>query len=509
MVSTFDRLFGHHAETPGGAVDPVRAKSPLRAEPLKGLGNGLCAEETITCLAKMLGSRKQRIEEPGGADKIGTVFSPRPQAFAQQLPRASPRGRDLSPRRGSDAGEATQDAAGVASFSGDPTLWSSCGPVRRRFPSADRDSVPLGTFGPAGERSARSASPPRARSPGSKDRRVTEWRQGYNLDDYRSIRVFPDSKHYSSCSAMNPHHAGTDPETEHGGVRGPDGHFKTGCRRRSPANARGTHQDQVSSIAFTLPTQPPAPQGSSPRLTERSQGIQPRFMNGDFNFSILEKVPMRRLVPVPGETVEADGRAANQVVPTPRKIPEQPEEDQRPAAGMSSPRYEKGYGLVPRGSEVQDDAFRFENRTGNRRHFGGSSSSASAGGRSLIRNSSGPLDKGLSAEATQFMSDNFLGPRRGKSPNASPSPSRGPSPTATPPQSPRGGADSVPTIGSWSWGAVSAGGYSADVSAQRAAVTVHRSGFRGEAASNSKESELRRREHNHNRNQSSPLTRWR
>lgn len=522
MVSTHDRLFGSAEGATSCIRDPAkkvpcvlptgpcdeRPKAAALAGqrlPSKDLGNGLCAEASETCNARVLGSRKQRVEEPAASDAVTRlIFSPRNQLLLQSLrapsPRQSPRGRSPDAL-----------AAGTVSV-------ESPRPLQRRFPAADTDNVPLGSCsitGFAGGRSARSASPRGAQSPrGGQDRRVTSWTHGYDPDSYRSIRVFPSSSHYTSSMAIGRSPSPSQKEEEHGGLLGPDNLPRAACLRHSPENARGTH----SSVNFD-----PAPASASDMgsAAEHSELVQPRWLRGDWNFSIMQKMPSKRHLPPPG--------SADQLEATNRDVGEKPATCNRadenellittsepPAAGVQSPRYPRGLGLVPRGAENQDDTFRFEAGIGNRRHFGGAGRSGI-----LPRNASGPLDKGLCAEANQFMSDHyhFLGARRGKSPSASPSHSPGSSPLGSPLQSPRGaGAADGEIGGSLSWGAISAGDAAKAKEAQSAAMTVHRTGLRGEQGFNavqlkesgiSNEAVMRRREFVHERRAVSPLARWR
>lgn len=311
---------------------------------------------------------------------------------------------------------------------------------------------------------------------------------------------------------MNPARVPEAPEAEHHGLIGRHGLPKEDCLRRGGDDARQLRGDEVKkhAIAFT-PLVSDEAAGKTEGGIEKADFMQPRWMDGDFRYSLLQKYPRRRLVTPPGEPLQefagSPREAATQAVPL---------EGEKSPAGLASPRYPRGYGLVPRGSEAQDDRFRFETRWGNRRHFGqGTSGSSRSSPRdalghvTLQRNSSSPLDKGLCAEATQFMDDNFLGPRRGKSPSASPSHSRGASPLGSPLTSPRGLSGA-----SLTWGAVSAGSFAVEAVAQRAALTVHRAGLRGEVAASlrhddAKDAALRRREICHSRHSSSPLMRWR
>ncbi|CAJ1346969.1 unnamed protein product, partial [Effrenium voratum] len=118
---------------------------------------------------KFLGSGKRRLKEPGSGC-AREALSPKSQAWS-----GSPR------------------SLGGSLESED--LKSSCGPVRRRFPSADKISVPLPPWAAPGELSP-CVPPARDRSPRAQDRRVADWTHGYDLDAYRSIRVYPDSSHY-------------------------------------------------------------------------------------------------------------------------------------------------------------------------------------------------------------------------------------------------------------------------------------------------------------------------
>ncbi|CAJ1346961.1 unnamed protein product, partial [Effrenium voratum] len=296
-------------------------------------------------------------------------------------------------------------------------LKSSCGPVRRRFPSADKISVPLPPWAAPGELSP-CVPPARDRSPRAQDRRVADWTHGYDLDAYRSIRVYPDSSHYKTCAALSK--AYFEPQ-EHADLLGPDGMPRGACKRQGSPDARGTQ----SSITFTA-------SGTSPEAGDNLQGMQTRMVGGDWNFSTLSPIPRKRLQS------------------------ESPRQDEVPSAGKVSTRFSWAADMVPHSPQPK-------------RNMRNMQSLESASPRSLIR-SSAALTTGFYAEEPDTLLDSFLGARKGRSPFASPSP--GASPLTSPrsvsatPQS-RG-------FGSLSWGHVSAGGYGPEVAARQAAGTSHR-----------------------------------
>ncbi|CAJ1346959.1 unnamed protein product, partial [Effrenium voratum] len=340
---------------------------------------------------KFLGSGKRRLKEPGSGC-AREALSPKSQAWS-----GSPR------------------SLGGSLESED--LKSSCGPVRRRFPSADKISVPLPPWAAPGELSP-CVPPARDRSPRAQDRRVADWTHGYDLDAYRSIRVYPDSSHYKTCAALSK--AYFEPQ-EHADLLGPDGMPRGACKRQGSPDARGTQ----SSITFTA-------SGTSPEAGDNLQGMQTRMVGGDWNFSTLSPIPRKRLQS------------------------ESPRQDEVPSAGKVSTRFSWAADMVPHSPQPK-------------RNMRNMQSLESASPRSLIR-SSAALTTGFYAEEPDTLLDSFLGARKGRSPFASPSP--GASPLTSPrsvsatPQS-RG-------FGSLSWGHVSAGGYGPEVAARQAAGTSHR-----------------------------------
>ncbi|CAJ1346972.1 unnamed protein product, partial [Effrenium voratum] len=189
---------------------------------------------------KFLGSGKRRLKEPGSGC-AREALSPKSQAWS-----GSPR------------------SLGGSLESED--LKSSCGPVRRRFPSADKISVPLPPWAAPGELSP-CVPPARDRSPRAQDRRVADWTHGYDLDAYRSIRVYPDSSHYKTCAALSK--AYFEPQ-EHADLLGPDGMPRGACKRQGSPDARGTQ----SSITFTA-------SGTSPEAC-RAAGLQSKAAESGF-----------------------------------------------------------------------------------------------------------------------------------------------------------------------------------------------------------------------------------
>ncbi|CAJ1346962.1 unnamed protein product, partial [Effrenium voratum] len=365
---------------------------------------------------KFLGSGKRRLKEPGSGcarEALSPKSQERNSPFAM---------RQVAWGLGgiwqSQAWSGSPRSLGGSLESED--LKSSCGPVRRRFPSADKISVPLPPWAAPGELSP-CVPPARDRSPRAQDRRVADWTHGYDLDAYRSIRVYPDSSHYKTCAALSK--AYFEPQ-EHADLLGPDGMPRGACKRQGSPDARGTQ----SSITFTA-------SGTSPeacRAGDNLQGMQTRMVGGDWNFSTLSPIPRKRLQS------------------------ESPRQDEVPSAGKVSTRFSWAADMVPHSPQPK-------------RNMRNMQSLESASPRSLIR-SSAALTTGFYAEEPDTLLDSFLGARKGRSPFASPSP--GASPLTSPrsvsatPQS-RG-------FGSLSWGHVSAGGYGPEVAARQAAGTSHR-----------------------------------
>lgn len=470
-VSTHERLFGSDSVTFSATTSP--RSSPKRCTSngtsechdaeirsnnddwnSKGWYNSLCSKEN-TNTDYFLGSRKQRIQAPGYSGN--RILSPSPVACMEEV-------------GGSH---------------------SSFGPLRRLYPPA-KDSVPLPPWAPVeslspGMRSmsplrARSASPPRQ----ANDRRLTEWRHGYDLDSYRSIRVFPGHSQYQNCPALTPMATNLPDDFEHGGIRGPTGIPKAATRRRIAANARGMQSDQVSSVF------------GAPEVAD----LQAKT-NSRLSFSPPPRMSMKQGVP--------GGRNAK----------DEPHEDASPASNVSystqtekqpagftlSPRCPESqkdlsFGALPQGIEADD--FRWELQWGGRKQF----TAAPAQG----------LDRGLCSEDTLLCRESFLGPRKGKqgssSPSHSPAPTRNVSPRALPLSAK--GSDVTPTLstttGNLSWTNV-AGDVSLEVLAQKAAVTEHRAGIRNDHLEVSKptdeaEFQLRRRQATRERNRAAPLSRW-
>ncbi|CAJ1346963.1 unnamed protein product, partial [Effrenium voratum] len=356
---------------------------------------------------KFLGSGKRRLKNANGARQdLGCCVG-------VKEPGSGCAREALSPK--SQAWSGSPRSLGGSLESED--LKSSCGPVRRRFPSADKISVPLPPWAAPGELSP-CVPPARDRSPRAQDRRVADWTHGYDLDAYRSIRVYPDSSHYKTCAALSK--AYFEPQ-EHADLLGPDGMPRGACKRQGSPDARGTQ----SSITFTA-------SGTSPEAGDNLQGMQTRMVGGDWNFSTLSPIPRKRLQS------------------------ESPRQDEVPSAGKVSTRFSWAADMVPHSPQPK-------------RNMRNMQSLESASPRSLIR-SSAALTTGFYAEEPDTLLDSFLGARKGRSPFASPSP--GASPLTSPrsvsatPQS-RG-------FGSLSWGHVSAGGYGPEVAARQAAGTSHR-----------------------------------
>lgn len=146
-------------------------------------------------------------------------------------------------------------------------------------------------------------------------------------------------------------------------------------------------------------------------------------------FQPLTRVETRRSVPTPGEEER----------PPPQKQSPPAAVDGQPAAGISSPRCEGSYGLMPRGAE--DDAFRSQAGLGPRRHCTDTAQGHTVGGSTRTASPRPSLDHGLSPETTQMALEVFLGDRRRRSPGSSPNRS----PFGTPPGSPRSLGPPAPT----------------------------------------------------------------
>ncbi|CAJ1415278.1 unnamed protein product, partial [Effrenium voratum] len=409
MASTFERLFGSEGPAASNGASPQTGAQGRKSGSPDGQATGILPSQD----EKFLGSGKRRLKEPGSGcarEALSPKSQERNSPFAM---------RQVAWGLGgiwqSQAWSGSPRSLGGSLESED--LKSSCGPVRRRFPSADKISVPLPPWAAPGELSP-CVPPARDRSPRAQDRRVADWTHGYDLDAYRSIRVYPDSSHYKTCAALSK--AYFEPQ-EHADLLGPDGMPRGACKRQGSPDARGTQ----SSITFTA-------SGTSPEAGDNLQGMQTRMVGGDWNFSTLSPIPRKRLQS------------------------ESPRQDEVPSAGRVSTRFSWAADMVPHSPQPK-------------RNMRNMQSLESASPRSLIR-SSAALTTGFYAEEPDTLLDSFLGARKGRSPFASPSP--GASPLTSPrsvsatPQS-RG-------FGSLSWGHVSAGGYGPEVAARQAAGTSHR-----------------------------------
>lgn len=466
MASTFDRLFGvpqvegvnaalaerTTAILPNGPWENQPVRSSRKSCPAKSIATGL-SEENVPP-DSIFGSRKKRIEEPGKVSGVGVSAA-------------------LSPRNKGWSGNPRTERCREAMEPGDKDLFSpSCRPLRRRFPSADKGTVPLPPWlsvGDCSPPSARSASPrsdrrsprwERSRSPSPsspvrptspQDRRVLQWTSGYELDSYRQIKVFPDNVQQQSCAALKPANAAKfSKEEEHDRIIGPDGTLKPGCKRRISPNSRCT----VSSIAFTPPPTPEESASPTSPVREPLQGLQ-SARNGDANFSLPTQIPRKRLQP--------------------SESPTQSESWTTPVAGMASPRFSWAADMVPDLKEAPGTGRCLSPRSPTRCSR---SPHDVVSPPSLIR-SNATLGTGLYAEEPQSMLENFLGARKGRSPASR---SRGASPLASPY---RNDAGESLGFGTLSWGKVSsggaAGGYGLDVAAGQAAGRFHGSGTLNQA----------------------------
>ncbi|CAJ1400812.1 unnamed protein product [Effrenium voratum] len=402
MASTFERLFGSEGPAASNGASPQTGAQGRKSGSPDGQATGILPSQD----EKFLGSGKRRLKERNSPFAMRQVAWGLGGIWQSQAWSGSPR------------------SLGGSLESED--LKSSCGPVRRRFPSADKISVPLPPWAAPGELSP-CVPPARDRSPRAQDRRVADWTHGYDLDAYRSIRVYPDSSHYKTCAALSK--AYFEPQ-EHADLLGPDGMPRGACKRQGSPDARGTQ----SSITFTA-------SGTSPEAGDNLQGMQTRMVGGDWNFSTLSPIPRKRLQS------------------------ESPRQDEVPSAGRVSTRFSWAADMVPHSPQPKRNMRNMQSlESASPRSTAGTSL-----GTGLIR-SSAALTTGFYAEEPDTLLDSFLGARKGRSPFASPSP--GASPLTSPrsvsatPQS-RG-------FGSLSWGHVSAGGYGPEVAARQAAGTSHR-----------------------------------
>ncbi|CAJ1400821.1 unnamed protein product [Effrenium voratum] len=254
MASTFERLFGSEGPAASNGASPQTGAQGRKSGSPDGQATGILPSQD----EKFLGSGKRRLKEPGSGC-AREALSPKSQAWS-----GSPR------------------SLGGSLESED--LKSSCGPVRRRFPSADKISVPLPPWAAPGELSP-CVPPARDRSPRAQDRRVADWTHGYDLDAYRSIRVYPDSSHYKTCAALSK--AYFEPQ-EHADLLGPDGMPRGACKRQGSPDARGTQ----SSITFTASgTSPEAVREPSTRRGAVGwQGLHSFLVGSRYGASLGQRV---------------------------------------------------------------------------------------------------------------------------------------------------------------------------------------------------------------------------
>eukprot|EP00747_Dinoflagellata_sp_TGD_P166514 gnl/TRDRNA2_/TRDRNA2_189398_c0_seq1.p1 gnl/TRDRNA2_/TRDRNA2_189398_c0~~gnl/TRDRNA2_/TRDRNA2_189398_c0_seq1.p1 ORF type:complete len:541 (-),score=50.75 gnl/TRDRNA2_/TRDRNA2_189398_c0_seq1:241-1734(-) len=415
---------------------------PARSSSVRNLGNGLCAKPVEQCNSEFLGSRKQHSARPNSSERVAALLSPRCSKAADALPAA------WSPRR-SIAWPETSDGR-----------WS---PQRRHFP----------------DRSSHKASPSSPWGPGEEmhtQRHKVRDAEGnlkfaldqVDFDTWRTKRVFPQSRHYYTTGSLLPGKPGCDFANEHDDEAGllytRDGpafgpklmglkrrDLSPRCRSGSPSRDGSPAPEAASNEAFMSSQTWPPPDGE-PEVDEAM--LYPAGPKGAV-FRRVQRVPQRRKILPPGEAppmsprddCAADplqaGRARGRSASPAKAV-----DGALQAAGLSSPRYDRNHGMLPRSPEDED--FRSEVGRGYRRHF--------------APQLSGRICKGLSPEATQYCMESFLGERRRKSPSPGSSPwnspcptpprSRGASPAASPMMSPRQTIENVNVKGLLSWSAV-------------------------------------------------------
>jgi len=454
-ANTFERLFG-------GGSNEFNVKAAAKNDQSQeagfawGLDKGLCAEPTMQCLDKMLGTRKQRVKAPGDPEYMPAVISP------PASPRLRPVRNAVTPqpvRRSASPTSARSASRGRIRVGAES-------PQRRSF---DPDEVPLPPF-----------QNDRTQSPSAKKCPAQSLFHMYDVDMYRATRVFPDAKNFRSCSALRPGSPGKrDDLDEHMGM---SKSFKTdcvamGCRKTAPWK-----NDNLGSISFT----PPVPTTAETVADEPLIGLS---SGRNTPFRPTERVPAKRHMTVPGTEPPSDGAApalrggngspSRGSTPTPSR----PVSSRR-AAGLLSPRYERASGMVPRSG---DDWV----CKGDRKRTVETPLSARS------PTGANQLQKGLCRESTRVSLEAFLGGRRRRGPGSG----TGASPPETPRDSSSGGANA--RGGALSWNAVAL-----TPQIRRSAVTEHRVGMPGKTSPTDVESRYRQREVAAHRDVTSPRGRW-
>eukprot|EP00927_Polykrikos_kofoidii_P080233 TRINITY_DN77115_c0_g1_i1.p1 TRINITY_DN77115_c0_g1~~TRINITY_DN77115_c0_g1_i1.p1 ORF type:complete len:686 (-),score=87.49 TRINITY_DN77115_c0_g1_i1:141-2198(-) len=321
---------------------------------------------------------------------------------------------------------------------------------RHRSPSRQREEInpPYATTDSQGRQ---------ALMPRQQLREVQAFRDGYDVG-FKSIRTFKDSRHYKSCSALNPQSgghtwdAGLEPHSpfvkEGGDQLRTRKNFKEATESTNLArtlrfegfeNTSGSGGERVDLAPPHRPCRRflrPTSEQQEPKDDSRPESKASACASGDLPQTTSQKIPETRSDP-PLETSRrrtASRSGARSSSPNERMR----------AAGRQTPRHDCATGMVFRGSDEAD--FRNHTNLGSRRILANTSpvGSGALSPRSNIV-TEGALG-GSSPEKENGSCERFLGDRRCRSMRGSPWASPGstpwvsptPSPAATPHWSPRG-----------------------------------------------------------------------
>lgn len=392
----------------------------------------------------LLGSRKQRLPSPGGSGTLATCLSggekvpPRKACISDQRAK-SPRLERHEVFAASTSASAERPAS--------PPCREPCRKGGRASPHHAlhaADQVPLPPFTDQKLPHARLARPHRPD-------------EEYDIDAYRTIRCSPQYYARSSSPGRNGQQIALT-NVANGFRFVSQGSFSwSGLHMGEKDHVPASALPQLEEQGFLTEKQAGEVSGvESPRVSSQS------YLGGPQNFprnGWLEVAPERRHVPVPGAPPTEktmDGNSLSELAL------DDDSSSHVPAAGVASPCYERGHGVIPRSAE--DGVFRTESKLGSRRVGFGSQTSTSGG--CTPSSASRDLAKGLSPERTLLCLEAFLGGRKRRS--GSPWASPGSSPWASPLNSPRnagtpphpGGRDPRGTAGATSalpsWSAVAA-----------------------------------------------------
>lgn len=423
MANSFDRIFGAGSGSAPGETKDQRIQVPASAVQRKDLGSGLSTEDAEAASAKLLGHRKQR-STPFQSQLVGSLLSPRSADGSTQ--------QEEVPRR-----------------------------IRRAASLCERPGSAVPLPGPAmtAWTAQRSASPERWQ-----DARVKEWRKGWDPDTYRSRKIFPEQllTHFSSATALSPRSVCPPaPDEEHKGHTRPDGLPRTVRGQKTGHETRWLH-DTVAECVHGSTSQP---------SLDCHGDIQVSPMRANDTFKPPPRIVKKRSMAIPGEAnLSSTGEMS------PFGMPANDSFEDAPPAGKPTPAFVGQHSASP-GSPRSLEESHFRRLAGHveKRHLGSASSSPSHGICSASFDTSPKsLAAGLSPEEPSLQVDRSLGARRGRSPGRSPAelPAAGLASAE--------GMDSPDVRRTLTWTDVSfsAGAFSPETAAAKAAILELRKGAR-------------------------------